>query len=334
MACYHPLRAYRPPADAASRQLIFSKLELVHLTPLKVSCGQCIGCRLEKSLQWAIRCVHEGSLYERNCFITLTYDEQHLPENGTLVKADFQKFMKRLRKRYGAGVRYFMCGEYGEKGGRPHYHAILFNFEFSDLEVARIERGIPLYKSASLSRLWPQGISRVGKLTFESAAYVARYCLKKETGPKSDGHYGAREWKLVRTARGRQKWAACSWYRLPEYTCMSRGHAGRGRRGLGGIGRPWLERNMGDVYPHDRVVMLKDDGFRIHRPPKYYDSIFEVVNPQVLEEIKFQRYLNRNVDDSTPERLAVKEKHQFLRSMKLKRGYESGESIRDFRRCG
>jgi len=92
MACFHPLQAYQ--LDTGEIQ--FHDSGRGH--PLELPCGQCIGCRLERSRQWAIRCVHEASMHENNCFITLTYAPEYLPPDGGLIKSDFQKFIKRLRK--------------------------------------------------------------------------------------------------------------------------------------------------------------------------------------------------------------------------------------------
>lgn len=264
-------------------------------TEIKLPCGRCIGCRLERSRQWAMRCVHEASLYERNCFITLTFAPEHLPKSGSLDKRDFQLFMKRLRKRHGPGARYFHCGEYGEKMGRPHYHACLFNFDFADRELWSVRDGVRLFTSKDLSELWPFGFSTIGDVTFESAAYVARYVTKKITGETADAHYKGR---------------------LPEYTTMSR---------RPGIGRAWIEKYTGDVYPHDRVVLRG----REMRPPKFYDSIFELANPEAFDDVKEQRKRDTVLvaTDNTYDRLRVREKHQHLRFEKLKRGYENGEDI-------
>ena len=162
MPCYHPIPAYRSPRclDLKSgKPKIFFKEIQVKAWPgyesFEVPCGQCIGCRLERSRQWAMRCCHEASLYDLNCFITLTYDPEHLPPDGSLVLDHFQRFMKRLRKRFGSGIRFFHCGEYGEKFARPHYHACLFNFDFPDKVLYTIRDEIRLYRSAILEELWP-----------------------------------------------------------------------------------------------------------------------------------------------------------------------------------
>lgn len=192
MPCYSPLEAWRPDPVTNDKRLIFRYHPARCSSPspdLYVPCGQCLGCRLERSRQWAVRCMHEASLYDRNCFITLTYDDDNLPADRSLHYSHFQLFMKRLRKAHGDGIRFYMCGEYGEKKGRPHYHACLFNFNFDDLTLWQERRGTKLYRSKSLERLWPYGFSTVGGVTFQSAAYVARYIMKKVTGDRAPDHY-------------------------------------------------------------------------------------------------------------------------------------------------
>lgn len=107
MPCYHPLSGWYSKTRNASgkRSIVFNLQEAYKDKPLQVPCGRCIGCRLEKARQWAVRCMHEASLYDKNCFVTLTYDEDYCPES--LIPEHFVLFMKRLRKRYGAGIRFF-----------------------------------------------------------------------------------------------------------------------------------------------------------------------------------------------------------------------------------
>ena len=129
MACFHPVIGFRakyPNPDSGRTPLVFSARDAADPDdPLKIPCGRCIGCRLERSRQWAIRCVHEASLYERNCFITLTFSPEHFPKDRSLNKRDFQLFIKRLRKKFGPGVRYFHCGEYGEQCVNCGFNKIL-----------------------------------------------------------------------------------------------------------------------------------------------------------------------------------------------------------------
>lgn len=256
----------------------------------KIPCGQCIGCRLERSRQWAMRCTQESKLYRDNCFVTLTYEDGHLPEHGSLVKEHLQKFMKRLRKRFGQGIRFFGCGEYGEKYGRPHYHICIFNFDFEDRKFLRDHKGTKYYTSKALSELWPFGHSVIGDVTFESAAYVARYVTKKVTGALAVDHYGPV---------------------LPEFTLMSR---------RPGIGLGHFEKHLKQIYPSDFVVLR---GMRM-RPPKYYDSKYELTYPSDMGKVKAKRrhksFLGR--DGHTQERLRAKEVVQMAKLKLKRRGLE------------
>jgi hypothetical protein len=133
MPCYFPITAWRSKDgknEAGKWPVVFKPTAGYLDKELKLPCGRCIGCRLERSRQWAVRCVHEASLHEKNCFITLTYSPENLPKDGSLDVSHFQKFMKRFRKRFGPGIRFFHCGEYGESLSRPHYHACIFGFDF------------------------------------------------------------------------------------------------------------------------------------------------------------------------------------------------------------
>ena len=133
MACYYPKEAWKVGlTEKGKAKLTFKKPENHwNYEKVKLPCGTCIGCKVEKSRQWAIRCVHEASLHEDNCFLTLTFNEEHMPENRSINKRDLQLFFKRLRKRYpNKVIKYFACGEYGDERNRPHYHVILFNHDF------------------------------------------------------------------------------------------------------------------------------------------------------------------------------------------------------------
>lgn len=150
-----------------------------------VPCGKCIGCRLDNSKQWAVRCVLESLDHECNSFITLTYDEHHVPSK--LIKSHLSGFIKRLRATHPEiTIRFFGCGEYGSLNGRPHYHAILFGYDFPDKELFSGDGDSALYRSKELEKLWTFGISSIGKVSLESCAYVARYSMKKTTGCHGD----------------------------------------------------------------------------------------------------------------------------------------------------
>lgn len=299
MTCYFPLKGWRSRQKTANgkRKIVFNKNEGFADLPVEVPCGQCIGCRLERSRQWAIRCVHESSLYEDNCFITLTYNDENLPADGGLVLSDFQKFMKRLRKRFGDGIRFFHCGEYGENFGRPHYHACLFNFDLPDRELWSIRNGVRLYTSEILNEVWGKGFCSVGDVTFESAAYVARYITKKVTGEAADDHY-----QSLNLDTGEIVWLR------PEYTTMSR---------RPGIGKGWYE-IYGEATHHDDYIIMNGKKMK---PPKYYDGLFELNEEDLCRSLKIQRKkaAEQHADNNTPDRLKVRHTIQERRLDKLPR---------------
>ena len=280
------------------RSIVFNPRFGLTDRPISVPCGQCIGCRLERSRQWAVRCVHEASLYENNCFLTLTYDDAHLPSDLSLNLVHFQNFMKRLRKRYGKGIRFFHCGEYGENFGRPHYHAIIFNFDLPDRVLWSQRDGVNLYSSDILRSLWPYGFSSVGDVTFESAAYVARYVIKKVTGANADDHYS-----FVDELTG-QVFTRC-----PEYTTMSR---------RPGIGKGWIDKFLPDVFPGDFVVI---NGVKC-RPPRFYDNQYEVLFSGDSVKNKWARVRRAKLHscDQTDRRLLTRLEVCEHRVQLLKRG--------------
>lgn len=307
MPCYKPLTAWYSTEvnPSGKKAIVFNPRRAEQPDdPLELPCGQCIGCRLERSRQWAIRCVHEAQLHDDNCFVTLTFDPESLAarENPwSLRKKDFQDFMKRLRKHFaGKKVRFFHCGEYGERYGRPHYHAILFGLDFDDKELINVINGHRLYRSPTLEKLWPHGFSSIGSVTFESAAYVARYVMKKVTGDEADDHYG-----YVDKSTG--EWITIE----PEYTTMSR---------RPGIASGWFDQFHGDVYPSDFITVRG----RKMKAPKYYDRLLEQTRPYEMEDIKAARVeaAKQHGENNTRERLAVRERVQELKLQQLPRNLD------------
>lgn len=247
-----------------------------------------------------MRIVHEASLYEDNCFLTLTYNDECLPVDGSLNKKHFQDFMKRVRKRFcPRKVRYYHCGEYGDQLDRPHYHACLFNLDFSDKKLFSENNGYPLFTSEVLEDLWPYGFSTIGDLTFESAAYTARYVLKKVTGHNASDHY-------LRC----DEYGVAYWLE-PEYTTMSR---------RPGIGKDWYEKYKADVFPSDEVPVPGSGLFK--KVPRYYEQILASEEPEQHEEIKKLRQAFRRAhgDEYSPERLMDKYKVKKAQVSQLKRG--------------
>ncbi|AXL15507.1 replication initiator protein [Microviridae sp.] len=304
MPCYHPMKAWRSLEvnPSGKRSLVFDASKGFKDLEVTLPCGQCIGCRIERSRQWAVRCVHEASLHDDNCFITLTYDNDHLPADGSLDVSHFQKFMKRLRRKFpDKRIRFFHCGEYGEKYGRPHYHALIFGFDFPDKELYQVRNDQKLFISDILSKLWPFGFSSIGSVTFDSAAYVSRYIMKKVTGDKAALHYSDIDYDTGEILGSRK----------PEYVTMSR---------KPGIAADWFREFGSDVFPDDFVVI----NGKKYKPPKFYDGQFELSHPDELKAIKAKRIVDAKARsfDNTPERLHVKEKVKFVQLQRLVRGLD------------
>lgn len=181
---------------------------------IKIPCGYCLECRLKKARDWSTRCYLENKYHKESCFVTLTYDGKHLPRRDgvpSLRYEDIQNFFKRLLKKYpDLNIKRFWCGEYGEKRGRPHYHAIIFGWKPKDLEKLRkpSNRGYTVYKSKELRSLWKMGHVVIGNVTAESAGYVARYTMKK-SGIKPQ----KRDW---RTWKPNPKWIEWKKQHRPE----------------------------------------------------------------------------------------------------------------------
>lgn len=303
MVCYHPITAYqlRQCKSNGKKAIVFGAPPARPFDVVNLPCGQCIGCRLERSRQWAVRCMHEASLHPCNSFLTLTYDDAHIRWSAitgeqTLYKRDLQLFMKRLRKHLEPlKVRFFACGEYGDNTYRPHYHLILFGFDFrSDRRLYKMSNaGFPYYISDTLNKLWSFGYCLVADVSFDSCAYVARYVTKKLNGKA-----------------GKLKYEGIQ----PEFVNMSR---------RPGIGADWFAKYAGDVYPYDRVIIVDNDKVRKLRPPKYYDKLYDAINHDEMELIKEKRVENAKLHEQeiyTPGRLEAKEKFKLAQIKSLERG--------------
>lgn len=306
MACYKPLQAYREPDG----DIVFHDKGG---QPMELPCGRCIGCRLMRSQHWATRIVHEASLHEDNCFITLTYNPENLPPDGGLIKSDFQKFMKRLRKVYShKKIRFYHCGEYGDKNNRPHYHAILFGHNFNDWTyLFDSPQGEEIYTSPTLERIWSHGFVTIGTVTRESAGYVARYCVKKINGPqadKVDEKTGLKHYERINSFTGEIIEV------IPEYSTMSRGGRGSDGNNLRGIGYTWLNRYKSDVYPKDFTTIR---GVRV-APPKTYDMYLKELDPFMYDDIKAGRMLSMSQSEENSElRLRQREKVKEAQNKQL-----------------
>lgn len=290
MPCYKPLDAYKTKINGKNKITFTWQFGAERI---RLPCGQCIGCRLERSREWAVRIMHEASLHEVNSFLTLTYDDANLPNAiYSLQKppTDMQKFLKRLRKAYGK-IRYYYCGEYGDLLLRPHYHACVFGYRPTD----GVRVSARLWRSDTLSRIWGLGHTVYGDVVFDSAAYVARYITKKITGDRAGDHYGDR---------------------APEHCQMSL---------KPGIGADWIKKYWQDVYNND---ILYIHGNQKCRPAKYYDKLYDLQNHEKMEEIKCKRMEKAKMcPDNSRRRLRDREIIKLTKIKTFTRGYENGKTV-------
>lgn len=288
MACFSPLTAWRSRERTSSgkRGVVFKMNQGYANERLEVPCGQCIGCRVTKARQWAVRCVHEASQHKENCFVTLTYNDENMP--GEVKVRDVQLFMKRLRQRTGVKMRYFCVGEYGERFSRPHYHLLLFGFDFRDKKYWCGSGLSRQYRSELLESLWTVGYSTVGTVTPASASYVAQYCTKIITGKKAKEHYGER---------------------APEFAVMSR---------RPGIGSPWIEKYASVLFDRDFVVV--DGGKKVAIPKYYMGKLPEDVKCRMVEERKRR---NEYSEESRGLRAFARQECLSDKLNKGRRGYEN-----------
>jgi len=294
MSCTAPVRLYRSlkGVNAATGKvpLVSAKSNSAGNLQL-VPCGRCLHCLLERSRQWAVRCEKELLMHEKSCFLTLTYRTEELVygfEKPTLYPRHLQLFLKRLRKKYGKGIRFFACGEYGERNGRPHYHAIIFGHDFADKTLCGSSRDNNYYNSSSLNDIWSHGDCIIGDATFESAAYVARYVVEKKYGQNA------------------------GYYRLnslhPEFVRMSR------RPGIGAL---FYDKFKVDVFPHDYVVIR--GGLKC-MPPRFFSLKYSLENPDKYSYILDRRIqeAEKNAEYST-KRLEVKDRVKKAQVSSLRR---------------
>lgn len=284
MACYKPLKAYVESVRSDGKK----NIKFITGSPppfkelLDIPCGQCVGCRLEYSRQWANRCMLELQYHDSAYFVTLTYDDAHVPlsyasdpdtgealgQTLTLCKRDFQLFMKRLRKNFpNDKIRYFAAGEYGGETFRPHYHAIIYGLHLDDLTFYKKSRaGHTYYNSESFQKAWsdsdgnPIGFAVLADVTWETCAYTARYIMKKQTGDNA----------VFYDIAGLQ----------PEFTLMSR---------KPGIARQYFEEHKDDLYEFDYINLRTNKGGRKMRPPRYYDQLYDLEQPEEMATIKEAR---------------------------------------------
>lgn len=260
-----------------------------HFEFTKTPCGECCGCQEAYSKEWATRMTLEAQQWPSNYFLTLTYDDYHLPiqdellnkktgevfENynwmqGSVMKEDCQKFLKDLRRQWEyhynhVGIRFYLASEYGPTTNRPHYHMILFNFPIplDELKIRKTDRdGNIHWTHDRIERIWGKGFIDICEVNWDTCAYVARYVMKKMKGKRPD------EWYYEQGIS-------------PEFNLMSR---------MPGIGLDFFTKNFQAIYKNDEII-LKGHREKIQpvKPPKYYDRKFDLIEPERMKSIKENR---------------------------------------------
>lgn len=362
MTCYHPLKRWiigYDKKDFADTKEI-AKVTSYSVNELEINgkkytnwqeipCGKCIGCRLAYSKTWAMRCMLEAKDHENNEFVTLTYDEEHVPkckyridtetgevkeinEVNTLYFEHLKKFMKDLRRyiEYHAEepkpkredyknnedyqkdkekwekkylIRYYACGEYGseKKTMRPHFHAIIYNLNLKDKKIDELsKKGSIQFKSEMLEKIWGKGRVRTSPVNYETCAYVARYIMKKVKGKEAVEFFE-------------------STGRTLEATRMSR---------MPGIGRKYYDKNKDKIYECDEIWLKNKYGALPMKPPRYYDNLYDLEEPEKMEQIKEQRKkIAEEIEKSRLEETGIdkldylkqKEEHKKEQIKRLKR---------------
>lgn len=252
-----------------------------------IGCGVCLECKLKDSKQWAQRSVAEASMHEHNWFVTLTYDNEHLPmpipsysrhsyEFGLwspLLYEHFEAFKKRLleymRYHYDfEGIRFLMCGEYGPKNGRPHFHAIFYNLPLPDIEkITDVTVGGKSYvylRSDIIDKCWGNGFTTIGEVNWDTSAYVARYVLKKMSTLEEY------DYQKLCYENG---WEALP----PEMRQQSR---------RPGLARPFYDEHKDEIYMYDKVVLPNG---KTPQPCSYFDRLYDLENPELLQAIREMR---------------------------------------------
>lgn len=270
MGCHFPIPAAR---DEISGGIIISPR--LGTADTAVPCGTCLGCLADRAAEWAARASHEATLHAENRFVTLTYEDKHLPPDGGLRPEHLSRFWKRLRKS-GATLRYIACGEYGEQGGRPHYHAIVFGHKWGDEKKA----GKEIMVSEELNHQWRMGECRIGNVTPQSAAYVAKYQLK---GRRTN-------------------------YITPDGEVLQKPFLRMSRKPR--IGAGWIEKYAEDIRNGYLVV----EGRR-QKIPRAYIKQLQQQRAELTEEALWraaERARNIPLSERTPERLEAEE--QIMRA--------------------
>lgn len=301
MSCYHPRPCFEQ-VNETTGEIFFHLWKPIRglkiLSERQAPCEQCSGCREGQARSWALRCLHESYSHEQNSFLTLTVDQEHAQAvfpGGSLCYPPFQKFIRAFRKKLKKKVRFFMCGEYGERFSRPHYHSVIFGWfpTEEDRTLYKDTQAGPLYTSRLISGLWENGFHTVGRFDISCALYVAGYVNKKINGKLKEQWYQGRE---------------------PEFAKMSL---------KPGLGEGFYKSFTGDMYRKDGITLR---GGAVVPIPRYYDKLHERYHPSHMAKVKLKRMEPNPQRDwnNTPDRLAVREEVHKARLARRNRSFEQG----------
>lgn len=274
MTCYHPINAYESKDPYDMRIKFSPRQEGADISkPIQVSCGKCIGCLKTKRLNWAVRCMHEASSHSRNCVLNLTFNDEHLPENRSLSKEMMQKWIHKLRDAlYPQRFRYFLAGEYGSMHNRPHYHMLVFGYDFIDKKLWSVSKhGTRQYRSDKLETLWTYGFSTIGEVNLGSCQYIAGYLYKKLHHSEEEANN--KFYEIVDPNTGEIHEV------IFEFATMSRNP---------GIGNDWFYRVGHKDCKKDYIY---NNGHKIG-VPRYYRELMKITDNKTYDRNKRKRRLD------------------------------------------
>lgn len=316
MPCTNPKKCWEYGTTKNGKpNYVFKRPEGYKGETQKVPCGKCTSCLIDKAKEWAVRGYHEASTHKLNSFITLTYNNDALPENGTLVRKHLKDFIKLLRyhfpkDQYGEW-KYLAAGEYGdpENTHRPHYHVCLFGVDFTDKKyLFTNEFGDPVYYSPKLEKIWKYGYNTVAEANYRTIAYTARYTVKKIIARGE--HIQEKFW--IDTKTGETNYDPIAYKKgllmlgkIPEFLSMSPG-----------IGKAWWQKYKTDTHK-DYVTV----NYALHKIPAYYDKLMEKKEPDRHKQIKEKRKIAAKEIENTLDKPGDKSRDIILKNhlKKLKR---------------
>lgn len=288
-----------------------------------IKCRKCNECKMEYARDWSIRCAHEYQMVGKGAFITLTIDDtkvnlfnerknlQHyckrcvngnryirFPINYTLSRGMIQDELKRMRdilfKKYGISIRYFGCGEYGSENDRPHYHVLIFGYDFPDRYLIETsKKGIPIYFSEELQSLWKYGIAKLQEINHRACMYTAKYCLKKlkfcDDIEEYEQYFG-REPEFLFMSRGNCNAKRCPFIdeivknckEMKSLKSLNNPYCKDCKFKRGGIGFDWFAHYYLDIL---KIGYITIDSIK-YPIPKYYLDVLKLTDLKMYDKYK------------------------------------------------